>query len=304
MTRPVVACPTWDPPPQTGGLHTPAGSTAETARAELASVGTSGAGSASTGVGEPGTAAHPWRTVLLRILREALLIGALLAVYRAARLLTADEGSLALRHARQIWDLQQHVPLLPSERAVQALALQVPGAGRVANIFYASVHFPLTSLTLAVLLLSGSPLYRRLRNALGLTTAAALVIHLLLPVAPPRMLPMLGFVDTGRLLGPAVYSAGQESFVNQFAAMPSLHVAWALLVALALATATRSRWRVLWYGHPLLTLLVVVVTANHFWSDALVGAALAWLAWLAAGRLQPAAGPDRSPAVVRGNLAA
>jgi MFS superfamily sulfate permease-like transporter len=80
--------------------------------------------------------------------------------------------------------------------------------------------------------------------------------------------------------GPTVYGASPEtdSLSNQFAAMPSLHFGWALMVAIGLIAATRSRWRWLWLLHPLVTLLVVVGTANHYWLDAVVAAALLGIA--------------------------
>jgi hypothetical protein len=75
---------------------------------------------------------------------------------------------------------------------------------------------------------------------------------------------------------------------NQFAAMPSLHFGWALMVAIALVVATRSRWRWLWLLHPLLTLLVIVGTANHYWLDALAASALLALALLVIPLPRPA----------------
>ena len=113
------------------------------------------------------------------------------------------------------------------------------------------------------------------RRLLAWLTAAALAVHLLFPLAPPRMLTDVGMVDTGRLFGPAVYgSPTADTLTNQYAAMPSLHVAWALAVAIALIGATTGRWRWLWLAHPALTLLVVVVTGNHYWLDAIVATAL------------------------------
>ncbi|WP_309052032.1 phosphatase PAP2 family protein, partial [Streptomyces sp.] len=72
------------------------------------------------------------------------------------------------------------------------------------------------------------------------------------------------------------YGAAPEadSMANQFAAMPSLHFGWALMVAIGLIAATRSPWRLLWLAHPALTLLVIVGTANHYWLDALAATAL------------------------------
>jgi hypothetical protein len=114
---------------------------------------------------------------------------------------------------------------------------------------------------------------------LAAVTAAALVLHLLFPLAPPRMLAATGLVDTARVYGPSVYGdPAADSLSNQFAAMPSLHFGWALMVAIGLIAATRSRWRWLWPAHPMLTLLVIVGTANHYWLDAMAAAALLGLA--------------------------
>jgi hypothetical protein len=105
------------------------------------------------------------------------------------------------------------------------------------------------------------------------------VLHLLFPLAPPRMLAAAGLVDTARVYGPSVYGdPATDSLSNQFAAMPSLHFGWALMAAIGLIVATRSRLRWLWLLHPALTLVVIVGTANHYWLDAIVAAALLGLA--------------------------
>ncbi|GAB3960391.1 hypothetical protein GCM10027614_82130 [Micromonospora vulcania] len=80
-------------------------------------------------------------------------------------------------------------------------------------------------------------------------------------------------VDTGRAYGPAVYGPPDtDALSNQYAAMPSLHVGWAIAVAVALVAVTRGRPRWLWLAHPLATLLVVVSTGNHYWLDGIVAA--------------------------------
>lgn len=109
------------------------------------------------------------------------------------------------------------------------------------------------------------------------------MLHLLFPLAPPRMLPAAGLVDTGQVYGPTVYGAtpATDTMANQFAAMPSLHVGWAVMVAVGLIVATGSRWRWLWLLHPAITLLVVVGTANHYWLDAIVVVALLAVAFAA-----------------------
>jgi hypothetical protein len=80
-----------------------------------------------------------------------------------------------------------------------------------------------------------------------------------------------GFVDVGKTFGMSVYGPPtQDGLTNQYAAMPSLHVGWALLVAVAMIASARGPWRWLWALHPLVTVLVVVGTANHYWADAIV----------------------------------
>jgi hypothetical protein len=101
-------------------------------------------------------------------------------------------------------------------------------------------------------------------------------VHVLFPLAPPRMLPRLGFIDTARVFGPASYGAGSpyKGFANQFAAMPSLHFGWAVVIAWAALIASSSRWRYVWIAHPVLTLAAIVLTANHYWLDAFVATIL------------------------------
>ncbi len=115
------------------------------------------------------------------------------------------------------------------------------------------------------------PRYRRWRTTLAATTAVALIGFASFPVLPPRLLPAhYGFVDTlARYKTIWSFDSGtMHSVSNQFAAMPSLHFAWALWVALALVPVLRHRWaRALAAAYPLVTALVVIVTANHYLSD-------------------------------------
>lgn len=158
---------------------------------------------------------------------------------------------------------------------------------QAANAYYVAAHLPVTCLALLWLLLSRPAVYRRARSALVSATAAALVVYVLVPVAPPRMLP--AFVDTAAVHGQSVYGEpGGSMLVNKFAALSSLHVGWAVLVALACLSASTTRWRWLWLAYPVLTALVVVVTASHFWVDVVAGAVLVVVAWRVAARAVPA----------------
>jgi hypothetical protein len=138
--------------------------------------------------------------------------------------------------------------------------------------------------------------YVRFRNVMVVMTFVGLAIHVLYPLAPPRMFPNLGFVDTGQRVGPASYGPDSpyHGFANQFAAMPSLHFGWALAVAWAaiLASSSRLRWLVL--AHPVLTLAAIVLTANHYWLDAIVAAFLFVAALLVDRRWFTRARRDRS----------
>jgi hypothetical protein len=217
---------------------------------------------------EPDAAARP------PLVRELLLVAGLFLVYKCGRQLAAGHTGEAFRNAHRVWDLERTVHL-PGEGAVQSLLLHGDLPAHLANTYYATVHFPATAAFLVWLYLRRPAHYVWARRVLAVVTAAALALHLLVPLAPPRMLAATGLIDTARVYGPSVYGPpGTDHLSNQFAAMPSLHFGWALMVATGLIVATRSRWRWLWLLHPLLTLLVVVGTANHYWVDAIAAAAL------------------------------
>ncbi|MFE0675773.1 phosphatase PAP2 family protein [Streptomyces sp. NPDC058867] len=222
--------------------------------------------------------AEPDVTARPPLVRELLLVVGLFLVYKFGRQLATGHTGEAFRNARQVWDLERAVHL-PGEGAVQSVLLHGDGLVEAANTYYATVHFPATVAFLVWLYLRRPAHYVWARRVLAAVTAVALAGHLLFPLAPPRMLAATGLVDTARVYGPSVYGPPAEDHLsNQFAAMPSLHFGWALMVAVGLIVATRSRWRVLWLLHPLVTLLVIVGTANHYWLDAIVAAALLGLA--------------------------
>jgi hypothetical protein len=212
------------------------------------------------------------------LVRELLLVAGLFLVYKFGRQLATGHTGEAFHNAHRVWDFERAVHL-PGEGAVQSLLLHGDGLAHLANTYYAAVHFPATGAFLVWLYLRRPAHYVWARRVLAAVTAAALVLHLLFPLAPPRMLAATGLVDTARVYGPSVYGdPAADSLSNQFAAMPSLHFGWALMVAIGLIAATRSRWRWLWPAHPMLTLLVIVGTANHYWLDAMAAAALLGLA--------------------------
>ncbi|MFG2944788.1 phosphatase PAP2 family protein [Streptomyces adustus] len=222
--------------------------------------------------------AEPDATARPPLVREFLLVAGLFLVYKLGRQLATGHTGEAFRDARRVWDLERAVRL-PGEGLVQAPLLHRETLAHLANTYYATVHFPATVAFLVWLYLRRPAHYVWARRVLAALTTAALVLHLTFPLAPPRMLAATGLVDTARVYGPSVYGPpSSDHLSNQYAAMPSLHFGWALMVAIGLIAATRSRWRLLWLLHPLLTLLVIVGTANHYWLDAIAAGALLCLA--------------------------
>ncbi|MEU6594678.1 phosphatase PAP2 family protein [Streptomyces sp. NPDC046881] len=218
------------------------------------------------------------------LIREFLLVAGLFLVYKLGRRLATGHTGEAYRNARRVWHLERTAHL-PHETAVQSALLHGDTLVHAANTYYATVHFPATLAFLVWLYLRRPAHYVWARRVLAVLTSAALVLPFTFPLAPPRMLTATGLVDTGRVYGPSVYGPpSSDHLSNQFAAMPSLHFGWALMLAIGLIAATRSRWRWLWLLHPLITLLVIVGTANHYWLDAIVAAAMLGLALAALHR--------------------
>jgi hypothetical protein len=209
-----------------------------------------------------------------RAMRELVLMLGLWAVYFQARTLTKGDVEAATDHAHQVVDVERALGVF-REDALQDLALRSQTVVSLLNHYYVGVHFPLTAAFVVWVLVCHSHWYRTIRTWLVTVTAAGLAIHVAYPLAPPRMLGNEGFVDTLREYGPSIYATDtDQSVANQFAAMPSLHFGWALLVALGFIAirGTRSSWFALL--HPLVTLSAIVATANHYFLDAAVAGAL------------------------------
>ncbi len=211
---------------------------------------------------------------LLRAALELALLAALWVVYDAGRMIMLGQEPEAREHAQLVRDLERFLHL-PSEAAIQGALHGLPRAYELANTWYVSMHFPVT-IAFLVFGFAFRPREQYLwaRNLLIVQTLLALVVHLVFPLAPPRMFHEWGFVDTMARYGPNAYSGASGAVANQFAAMPSLHVGWALLIAVVLAR-TGPRWlAVVGALYCATTAAVVVVTANHWWLDGAVAAAL------------------------------
>ncbi len=200
------------------------------------------------------------------------LLAVLWFLYAYVRNLTRDTQSIALGNAARLLDIESALGI-DIEGALQS-AVHWPQAFVAANTYYL-LHFPVTLTVLALAFWRlRNTVFPVVRNSLIGCTAAALVIHLVVPMAPPRMLP--GFIDSGVAFGPDPYAVAGSGSANQLAAMPSMHVAWAILVGYAIWHLCSHRvGKVVGVIHPLVTALVVIVTGHHFVSDVAIGAALA-----------------------------
>jgi PAP2 superfamily len=220
------------------------------------------------------TLAGWWRSRYgARLLKEAGVIVALLLLYRLGRMLGRHESGRAFDNARDVLGLENRLGL-DTELSLQRASLGHPSLIRLLNRYYASVHFGASMVFLVLVYVRGPKLWTHIRFLFVTVTAAALIIHLLYPLAPPRMLD--GYVDTIARYGPAIYDgrSAMGKMANQFAAMPSLHFGWAVLVAYGVVLAFHTRWRWLIVLHPAITLAAIVITANHYWLDALAALAL------------------------------
>ncbi|HRE01708.1 MAG TPA: phosphatase PAP2 family protein [Ilumatobacteraceae bacterium] len=122
--------------------------------------------------------------------------------------------------------------------------------------------------------------YPAVRATFALTIAGCITIQALVPLAPPRFLPDLGFVDAGLAYNMSVYGTGGDGLSNEVSAMPSLHWAWAIIVAVVVWRFAAGRWRWLGVAHLVLTAAAVTLTANHWWLDGAVSGVIAAIAYL------------------------
>jgi hypothetical protein len=183
---------------------------------------------------------------------------------------TSTVGAVA--HGRTVagWERTLH---LPSEAWFQHLFIGDRLLLEAANGYYAALDYSALLACFLWLWWRHRDRYWSLRLTLVLTTAVCSLIQAV-PVAPPRLVSSLGVVDIAARLHESVYQASGLHDPTQLTAMPSVHVAWAALVAVAVVTASRSRWRWAIVAYPVLTQFVVVVTGNHYWLDGVVGVAI------------------------------
>ncbi|HVU74348.1 MAG TPA: phosphatase PAP2 family protein [Mycobacteriales bacterium] len=246
-------------------------------------------------VGAAADAEGPTATQLARAtaLVEIGVVVGLFLLWRTLGTIAGHHTTGAVAHGRSVWDVEQDLHL-PSEVALQRRVLPHTGLVRALDIYYVAAHVGGMAVFAIWMWVRHRASYRRWRRAIVLFTGVAFLVQLW-PVAPPRLVPGLGFVDTARLYHQSVYPAQTDhGLADQVSSMPSVHVGWAILVAVAVIAVSRGPWRWLAVLHPLLTMTAVVVTANHFWLDGIVAGALVAVAVVTTGRhRERASGPFR-----------
>jgi len=212
------------------------------------------------------------------------VVGGGAVLYFGVRGLTEGDVAAANRHARQLVELEQALGI-HAEEAVQEPVARSDTLTAVMNWIYIWGHWPVIIATLLWLLLSHPTVYARTRDAMLLSGAVGMVVFALWPVAPPRLAD-LGLVDTVTEYSRSYRVLQPPAFTNQYAAMPSLHVGWDLLIGLAIVVAASRLWvRVIGGLLPMLMGWAVVATANHFVLDAVVGVLLVLVSlWLVTRR--------------------
>lgn len=228
--------------------------------------------------------------------REVVVVLAFYYAYEGVRRLAASTdairggivrpNTIAYRNATWLVRLEKFLHIY-HEQSIQQFFLGATWLVRALNIYYGTLHFLVTAGLLVWVFRYRHAAYRRMRNLLGLTTALALIGYWAFPLAPPRLYPCDCYVDTLDTIGGlwSYHSPVAKAVANNYAAMPSLHFGWAVWCGIVIYTLMRGRGaRIAAYAYPTLTLLAIVVTANHFILDA-VGGAITLLAAVGVLRL-------------------
>lgn len=208
---------------------------------------------------------------------EIVVLLFLLRIYDVARSHADVRSVSAYDHAYWLLSVERALRL-NVEHAVNAVVAPHGLASSLAVLWYQYLHIPVTMAVLLGVWLWRPDMYRPLRTALVLINVIGLAVFLLWPLAPPRLLPELGYVDLVTRAGHGVVGSGEVS-VDQFGAMPSLHIAWAVwCAAVILVLLPGRRLRHLAWLYPAVTTVVVLVTANHYVTDVVAGVATAGVA--------------------------
>jgi len=215
------------------------------------------------------------RSRRIAVAREVALITGGVVLYFLVRGLIHGRVAVAFRNAEHVIDLERRAGIFV-EPQLQSVTTEHSWLIEVLDAIYIYGHWPVVVITLAWLLVRHRDDYPQFRNAILISGAIGLIIFATFPVAPPRFLPELGFVDTVTENTSAYRVLQPPAFVNQYAAVPSLHFGWNLLMGIAWAgLAGSAAARLFGLLMPALMLAAIVLTANHYLFDGIAGGAIA-----------------------------
>jgi hypothetical protein len=226
------------------------------------------------------------------VLRQIVLFCGAYWLYRIVRGQVDGRAAEAFANGRELVAAERSLGLFV-EPSMHAWAEANELIGDFASWMYVNSHFVVTTATLAFLYLRRNDRFYFVRNMFMVAMALALVAYVVFPTAPPRFYPELGFTDSVAAFT-GVRAEESNLLVNPYAAVPSMHVCFALMLAGPMAHLARHRWAAaLWLVYPLLVSWVVIATANHWWLDAALGVFTAAASYALAagllGRLRPEA---------------
>ncbi len=245
----------------------------------------------------------PERPTLAQALGPLLI---LYLLYTMVRWAMVDRGEdVGDRNARYLLRFEAWLGI-DIEYSVQRWALSHPDLIWFLNHYYVFAFFPVLIVAAVFGYRAAPAAFHTARRVFAVSLAMALIMFMLIPLAPPRLLPAYGYIDTLMLYGPRYYgdSSGASLFnaygsipsmVNEYAAMPSMHVGWSIIAGWLLYVASGRRW---WVGalvatHVFLMETVVVATGNHYVIDGLVGMAVVVFAAAVVCRYESRAQPNR-----------
>lgn len=212
--------------------------------------------------------------------------------YETVRGIAEGSTSAAFANARAVIEIERSTGSF-FEEGLQNWVISQGWIVDIANFAYMNSHFVVTTVFLIWLYLYRNQHFYFVRNMFLVAMGLALVLYALVPTAPPRFFEGLGFVDTLDQVSVNHDSALVQMFVNPYAAIPSMHAAFSLMIGVSGALVSRHTiTRGLWCVYPLFVFFVVIVTGNHFWIDGAIGWMVAGLATIVAiqlARIRPAA---------------
>lgn len=219
---------------------------------------------------------HDMKDFLLKYLGkngiiELSIFISFLIFYKISRYIAIGDASTAFENARKLIEFEKNLGIF-TEPIIQGSFLSKISLIKILNTFYMYVHIPATVVFFVWLFKKYNKKYYWIRNGFIIANCIAVIFFITYPCAPPRMLNEHGFTDTLlQISNVNLYNGFFSGFFNQYAAVPSMHFGNAFLIAIAVILYAKNSYKWLVLIYPLFVLLVIVITANHFYLDAILG---------------------------------